>query len=227
MSKKSGMLDLIQEASDTRYKKFNCQILVNTLVGGTPDDPKVVKAWIEKNLGVDNQELIQSMVATTMVELGLEQDEAVEQTVKTMKLNRFKRDATNGLYMEGRHVKACIKEAANIAWPKRQDWGPSRKGTRSYWAEHVFVPEDRIYLGVQEPSGILQSFVHSFKVHAPKYEEFCTDVKLSFTVKCDAGDNIKPEEFATMFSIAQNMGLGSGRSQGYGTFQVVSWDEIS
>lgn len=217
-------LALLEKARKSRYDRISYQVLVHHLVGGVPNDPKVAAGWLKKNLGADNEALIQEMVAQTMAERGVEMDAALEEVTQTIKLNGFKRDPERGLYIEGRQIKAAIKEAASVAWGKRQDWGPTRKGTHAFWAEHVFVEEDRVYLGTDKPSGVQQSFTHTWRGNSISYEEYVEDVKLSFTILTDASKAISPKDWAEMWATAENLGLGAKRSQGFGKFIVVAWD---
>ncbi len=126
------------------------------------------------------------------------------------------------LYIEGRQVKAMIKENANIQWPKRR-WGISNKGTRSWFAEHVFVAENRIPLSVIEPSGVDQSFVQTWRGSSIKYEEYVNDAEVAFTIVSDT--DIGWDDWATLFVSAEKNGLGASRSTGVGTFTVVRFDK--
>jgi hypothetical protein len=205
---------------DKLYKyRFDGVLQVDHLVGGIPSDPKVAEGWIKKTLGADNQALISEMVAKTMLERGLEADKAVDEVVKTTKLNGFKRD-DEGLYIEGRQLKAALKEAASIRWPERR-WGPTRKGTKAFIAEHIFVVQDRLHLGVTEPSGIQQRFVSTFRGTGIQYEEYVTDAKVPFTVRTD--NDFTDDEWADLWTTGEQQGIGATRSQSFGRYNVVEW----
>ena len=51
-----------------------------------------------------------------------------------------------------------------------------RKWIKNWFPEHVFVIEDRLYLGVSEPTGIIQRFVHTPRGTGIQYEEYVNDV---------------------------------------------------
>lgn len=215
---------------------FAVTIQVGAICGGTPTDPRVAEGWLKSKLGIDKEDLIREAVAEVMVERGLTADEATEVVSANKHLNGFKRDE-NGLYIEGRQMKAGIKEAANVRWPYPQTvWGPNgaRKGgtkgegrgksSPSFFAEHVFVLEDRIHLGVTEASGVNQRFVHTFRGSGIQYEEYVTDAKLSFTVASD--HDFTDEQWALLWLTGEQQGIGASRSQGYGRYEVVRWDRL-
>lgn len=205
--------------------RWQATLRVGEIHGGTPTDPKKAEGWIRAKMGEQADEAVRRLVVDTMAERGVTADEAVSDVMDHHSLNGFKRDPSTGEpYLEGRCVKAMLKEAANIAWPKRR-WGESKKGTRSYFAEHVFVPEEHIPFGVAEPTGIDQRFVHTFRGSGIQYEEYVDNALLTFTVEADA--EISHDDWAALWLRAQRNGLGASRSQGYGKFEVVGWEKIA
>lgn len=136
------------------------------------------------------------------------------------------------LYIEGRQVKAMIKEATNIALGagaiEARGWGATRKGITAFLVEHMFVPEEKIYLGVVEPNRVNQSFVHTWRGSGIKMEEIVDDAVLEFTLLCDYDFDAHSEDFwGKVFVRAEMNGLGASRSQGFGTFSVTKFDRIS
>lgn len=217
---------------------YSAELHVPMILGGTPTDPKVAEGWIKTKMGFDSDKLIQDAVAEVMVERGVTAGEAVEIVNQNKNLNGFKRDES-GLYVEGRQIKAAIKEAANIRWPNGR-WSADKNGktrlllkegtertsgkaTRSFIAEHVSVQDDRIHLGVVESTGINQRFVHTWKGSGIQYEEYVTDAKLSFTVATDV--EFSEEQWALLWLTGQEQGIGASRSQGYGRYSVTRWDK--
>lgn len=199
---------------------FEVTLHVGRIAGGIPTDPKVAEGWLRTKLGVDNDALIQQQVAEVMVERGVSADDAVALVDANRHLNGFKRDE-GGLYIEGRQLKAAIKEAANVRWPKER-WGPSRKGTLSFFAEHVFVLDDKMHLGVEQASGIAQRFVHTWRGNGIAYEEYVDDVKLTCTIATD--HDFTAEQWALLWLTGEQQGIGATRSQGYGRYSVVRWE---
>jgi hypothetical protein len=216
---------------------FAVELLVGTIAGGTPTDPKVAESWLKTKLGLDKDAQIRAAVSEVMLERGVLADEAVEAISENKHLNGFRRDES-GLYIEGRQVKAAIKEAANIRWPyPKTVWGPSGaraggtkgegrgKASSSFFAEHVFVQEDRIHLGVATATGVNQRFVHTWRGNGIQYEEYVTDAKLSFTVATD--HEFTAEQWAFLWLTGGENGIGASRSQGYGRYQVTRWDKVA
>lgn len=204
--------------------RFTGQLHVGCIAGGTPTDPNVAEGWIKTKLGAKD-DLLREMVAETMVERGVTADEAAKLVDTQKHLNGFKRDE-NGLFIEGRQLKAALKEAASCAVAagklNARGWGKTNKGLLGYLAEHVNVVEDRLYLGVTEASGINQRFVHTFRGSGIQYEEYVTDAKLDFTVESD--HDFSEKEWAAIWTLGERQGIGASRSQGYGRYEVTRWD---
>lgn len=208
------------------YTQYELGIHCYDIVGGTPSDPRIIEGWIRTNLGDTPDQEIARLVAETMLEREIEAPDAIQAVAATMKLNGFKRDPEHGLYSEGRHLKACIKEAANVSWPKRR-WGPSSKGTLSWWPEHVFVAESRLYHGRTEPDEpTRQRFVSTWRGTSMVYEEVNYDVDLSATILIDNPKLVSDEDWEGLWTRAEQIGLGAVRSQGYGKFVVTKWGRV-
>lgn len=208
--------------------RFAGTMHIGTIAGGTPTDQKVAEAWLRTKLA-DNDDLIREAVAKTMVERGIPADEAVKEVDSFKHLNGFKRDPDHGLYIEGRQLKAAIKEAASVAGsagklPTGKVWGATNKGLLGFVAEHIFVVEDRLYLGVSEPSGIMQRFVHTFRGTGIQYEEYVEDAKVSFTVVSD--HDFTAEQWAMIWLTGEQQGIGASRSQGFGRYEITSWEPV-
>ena len=221
-------------AEKTFSYKFHADLLVFELHGGIPTDPKKAEGWIRSKLYATD-DTVRRMVAQTMLERGVdvealpdsEVDQAIEDVVEMRQLNGFKR-LEDVLCIEGRQVKAMLKEAASIAVAgghvSARGWGKTNKGMINFLAEHIFVAEDKIPLGVVEPSGISQRFVHTWRGSGIQYEEYVTDAKVGFTVLSDHdfGDKF----WKMMWVLAEKNGLGASRSTGVGTFEVHAWDRL-
>lgn len=207
--------------------RFAGQLVVGCIAGGTPTDPKVAEGWLRTKLG-GKDDLIREMVAETMVERGVTADEATKLVDQQKHLNGFKRDEL-GLYIEGRQLKAALKEAASCAVAAgklgSRGWGKTNKGLLSYLAEHVFVVEERLHLGVTEATGINQRFVHTFRGSGIQYEEFVQDAKVDFTVMAD--HDFSARDWAAIWTSGEQQGIGASRSQGYGRYEVTRWDSLS
>lgn len=218
---------IFEARRDLVYRRYAVELHVDSIVGGVPSNPKVIEGWLRTNLGEATDEQLRRLVLQTMEERGVEANEAAEVVAAESKLNGFKRDE-HGLYSEGRHVKAMLKECANIAWPRRT-WGPTRKGTRGWWAEHVFVEEDRIHHGRMEADNKdhpQQRFVSTFRGTSFVYEEVNTDVDLSFHILVDGAEHISDDDWAQLWLRAEQNGIGAVRSQSFGRFVVTRFEEV-
>lgn len=210
---------------------FRGAIEVDILCGGTPSDPKVSTGHIKSKLG-SPEELIQAQVAETMVERGVPMDEAAKIVSDLRNLNGFKRDEL-GLYIEGRQLKAALREAASIAVSSGKvtggkAWGITHKGLQSFFRETVMIEEDRLHLGIHEVSGVAQRFIKktgpSGPVTAILLEEYVENVRFEFTAK--SAWDFTDEQWAMFWLIGQEQGLGASRSQGFGRYVVTEWKKI-
>jgi hypothetical protein len=221
------MESIFAEAQGRAYPyRYDAEIFVPMLVGGVPSDPKVAEGWIRTKVQ-GTEERIQNLIAETIVDRGVSAEEAVRIVNEMKNLNGFKRTPEGELCIEGRQLKAMLKEAVSVAAGaakiKQTGWGVTRKWIKGFFPEHVFVVEGIVPLGVTSPTGILQNFPHTHNGSSIQYQEYVTDVKLSFTVITDW--KFTKKEWEMIWTTAEKQGLGSSRSQGYGIFSVTRWDE--
>lgn len=212
---------------------FDCTLEVTQLAGGVPSDPEVARGWLRTRLfgEAGRDAALADMVAQTMEERGISAEEAVDAT--PLRINGFKRQDGN-LVAEGRTVKAMLKENFSIAAagghiPTGAKWGKTNKGLLGFVAEHVQVPErfiplSRIDTGrplTGDDVEVQQRFVSGRYGQSIKYEEV-VDASVSFTVLSDwdFGDHV----WATVWTLAEQNGLGTSRSQGNGKFIVTRWE---
>jgi len=225
------------------YDHFNAEVRFIDIAGATPTDQRAIEGWIRKNMRDEKAEdEIARHIMEAMEERGVTLPEAESLVIAQSKLIGFRRHGPEtcpqckrgidcadagwkGLFFEGRCVKSAIKEYANHTWPKRT-WGPTRKGTMSFWAEHVHVVEDRLPFHREEPDEVEQSFVHVWRGHGFKYEEILYDATLAFTVAVtkEGMNLISDEDWATLWTRGQKLGMGASRSQGRGEFYVTKWE---
>lgn len=218
---------------------------VSKIAGGTPTDQKVAEAWIRAKLGASTEEQIQHLAAQAITErlggavLGAEEQEAAEHDIASRinalkNLNGFKRDEAKGIYLEGRHLKACIKEAVSVCVSveklSKRGWGSTNKGALSFAAEHIIVSELELYLRrdgepLLQADDVDQRFVSTFRGTGIQYEEVVLPgAEFDFTIKTD--HEYSEHEWAMIWTTAQQQGIGASRSQGYGVFDVVRWDRV-
>ncbi len=233
-------------AAQVYCHRWLATLSVPVLRGGVPSDPKVAEGWIRTKFG-DKDAVIRELVEETIAarlgggepaDRAVAVEQAIAEVADTRCLNGFKRTPDGELYIEARQIKAMIKEAANIRWAKGR-WGPTSKGTRSWFAEHVFIPDAPIL--IRDENGklrtfvdeVAQDFVHSRFGAAIKYAETVWNATVQFTVNADwdldaerAKDG-EPRSWGHLWVTAEQQGLGADRSQGFGAFQVTRWERIS
>lgn len=220
--------------TDTVYPYvFHGELVVSQLAGGTPSDPKVTEGWLRSKVS-DKDDLIRDMIVQTILERGITEEEALAEVDQLKHLNGFKRDETTGeLFIEGRQLKAAIKEAAMVAANAgnltTKGWGNPdnanfKKGLKGWLPEHIFVQDKRLYLGVTEPTGIVQRFVHTHRGAAIQYEEYVEDARISFEVVTDY--DFSDKEWAAIWLTGEKQGIGASRSQGFGVYAVTKWERV-
>jgi hypothetical protein len=220
------------------------------VMGGTPKDPKLIEAWLRAKAGIEDAEEIRRALLRTMSDLGAEVnpemtfDEltaASETLASSRETNGFKRD-DNGLYLESRQLKAGLKESTNILYAGEK-WGATRrlnakqqevsgyqgKSPKGFVAERVFVAPDHLILGRPEPDGIEMMIGHVTGPDGPRstlgYYEYVRRGVIEFDVLVTR-DSIKEEWWVDLWTHMEENGLGALRSQGYGKFDLLAWDQV-
>jgi hypothetical protein len=206
------------------------------LHAGFPGNPKLVEGWIASKVGADT-EVMRLLWVRSLQEAGLDARE--DMTLEELRAiagsvagetstNVFKRTPGGELYIEGRQVKAMLKEALSIAFAG-QRFGETSKGALNFFAERVFVDPDTIRLGRTEPDGLHLKVTHSTGPQGPRSSlnrcEYVTGAQISFTVRVFR-DCYPLEDWAVIWTVAQEVGLGANRSQGYGRFDIVEWAKL-
>ena len=235
------------------YRKVTLQFR-DRLMGGVPKDPKIIEGWIRTKAMVTDDEELRQMALRTLRELGADVNEgmtyeeavaAAEAMAFEKHTNGFKRDE-KGLYLEGRQIKAMLKENVNIVMGGERK-GATSKGAKGYAAERVFVVEDRVYLDRTEPDGVEVMIGHISGPQGPRATltnvEYVTKPQITFTIKemlehrqskkdRDAGierggASLSDAEWRNIWLSAEENGLGAARSQSHGRFEVVKWEVIT
>lgn len=226
-----------QEAQD--YTTYEVQITMRDwIMGGIPQKVELIEGWLRKGMGVQSTEELRQQALVTLRQLFPDQvaeDMTFEQAVAVTKdiaeshTNSFKRSSSGFLYIESRQVKAMLKEAINIRFPKeRVGHG---KGAKKFSEERIFVSPDIISLGVKEPSGR-----HLFVGHVSDRlgerstltnYDYVKQPRLSFTVKVQStAVSVLEPMWPLIWVTAEHNGLGALRSQGFGTFAVTKWERV-
>lgn len=238
-----------KEAADAWKHRFQGELYLKQILGGVPSDPRVVEGWLRTKLGIDKEQQIQRAVLEIIEKRGITKEEATAELAATQNLNGFYRSRcidcahlegicqkpdAHQLYIEGRQLKAAIKEAASVAVAAgrldARGWGRTNKGLLSYIAEHVMVVEDILPLWredgspVTSPDKVNQHFVNTRFGSAIQYQEMVQGAVIKFTVISD--HDFKEKEWAQIWVGGEQQGLGASRSQTYGRYSVTRWDAV-
>lgn len=208
--------------------RYNATLTITNLAGGVPTDPRVAEGWLRTKLAAKD-DLIRDLVAQTMVDRGITADEAATEVDKLKHLNGFKRDE-HGLYIEGRQLKAAIKEAAGVARATdklKMKWGTTNKGVLGFVAEHIMVVEDRLHLGVDAPTTVMQSFPKNPRTGQTGIQYTEVIDKTSFDCTIIADHKFTDQEWAMLWLTGEQQGIGASRSQGFGRYEVTRWEQAA
>lgn len=220
------------------FDLYKVTLTLDSIAGGIPKNRSIIKGWIESTNKEKTEEERQRLMEATLSELP---DISDEKEAKSWV--GFKSD-NDGLYVEGRQVKAMLREAANIiktvcpngtksgATPaptskakKKPEPAYGVRNLKSKVADHVFVVENKIYLDRKSPDEIEERPVHAMTPQGPrsslKRTDVVRDAQITFTVKRLADDAVPEETLYAALAFAQYIGLGADRSQGHGTFRDV------
>jgi len=228
------MTTSVFDATRAKYwdHRFDVTLAIHDLRGGVPSQPDVIKGWLRSKLDIDDT-AIEKMVAETMAERSItDRDEAIDVVAAEMSSNGFKRN-DEGLYVEGRQLKAAIKEAFSVVGAAgkiktKRAWGTTNKGLLPFVAEHVMVLERTLPLYgpdgkvITEPDGIEQTQVSTFRGTSFKREEFVGEAFIHATIVSDW--EFTDEDWANMWVAGELQGFGSSRSQSRGRYEVTKWD---
>lgn len=215
--------------------KFN-----HVIVGGIPSDRSVIEGWIRSRMDLGDT-AIQDLIDKTVAERGvISPDEAVAAVMESElapSVNGFKRDENGELCIEGRIVKAAIKEYANSAYPGKGWPGKEKnphtaklhgnRGLLTYLSEAVVVPETLIGLGVKEPSRVEERIKHiknsmGQQMSTISRVEVVDAPTITFTVR--VRDDFLPQEaWGRIWAVGETIGLGSDRGRSDGQYELVEW----
>jgi hypothetical protein len=212
------------------------------IVGGIPSDKSVIEGWIRSRMDLGDA-AIAELVAQTAAERGvLTPDEAIELVMASdiaPSVNGFKRNADGELCVEGRIVKAALKEWANSSYPGGTWPGKTsneataklhnKRGLMTYLAEAIIVEDVLISLGVTEPTCIEERIKHINTPQGPRSAvnrvEVVEKPRITFTLRV-RDDFLIPEAWARIWTVGEGIGLGSDRGRSDGQFELVEWVKV-
>jgi len=230
--------DIFGKAAAQTYTQYRATLrFKNLIVGGIPSDKSVIEGWIRSRMDLGDA-AISELVEQTVEERGvLTPDEAIEAVMQSElapSVNGFKRDDNGQLCIEGRIVKAALKEWMNSAYPGTKFPGKTkieglRKGLMGYAAEAVRVDDLLIGLGVKEPTTIEERIKHVMTPQGPRSSinrvEVVEQPEVTFTIS--VRDDFIPEDaWARIWSVGEAIGLGSDRGRSDGQFELTEWQRL-
>ena len=214
------------------------------IVGGIPSDPSVIESWLRARMELSDPHLSELLSAIVQArDVPMTADEKVKELASSgaVSVNGFIRDQSTGeLMLEGRNIKAALKEWANsafpgVVWPGREvvtkRGGSSyRKGLKSTLAEWVNVPELAIGLGVKEPTRVEERVKHVSTAQGPRSAinrvEVVDKPTLSFHIRV-LDDFLPQDAWARIWELGEQIGLGADRARGDGTFVLERFKRVA
>lgn len=219
------------ESNWNAFETYKVRILIKDLVGGKPATPEMIQKWVDatnKDKSEEERKRIKDAHVDTLPDVA---DEKAEK--QSCVFSRVDGE----LAIEGRQLKAMIKESGNII---RTITPGSKEGELVPWAalrskvaDQCFVMERYIKLGKTEPDERLERPIHVMTAQGPrtsiKRVEIVRNVEIEFTLKRRKGrdkSSVPEKVLMAVLDYAQTVGLGADRSQGYGTFRVLGVEKI-
>ena len=202
------------------------------LMGGIPYNKKMIEGWIMSRFGEGDQ--AQAHIDKTMAEMGVDDLANLDPEIREAgSWVGFKHDDI-GIYVEGRQVKAALKEAASVL---RIPFNIA--AFKSKVAERLFVLEDKIHLGRKEPDGSEERAIHGYTAQGPrsalKRSDYVEQGEITFRVRAvlDPLTTIKDKNkvwpsayLPALLEYVQENGFGADRSQGHGRSDVILMEQI-
>jgi hypothetical protein len=238
----TGIWDEHEAALFARYRV--ALTFTGRVMGGVPQKPEIIESWLRQRITGGDEE-VTVMMLKVLDELGVDVTEgmsmeelhaAAKQIAAQQHGNTFRRDEC-GLFLSAYQVKAAMKECVSILFPyseKQNRMGPTQKAARAFWAERVFVDEERLHLTrdgqpLTEPDGVHLQIGHITGPKGPRstltYYDYCDQPTIAFTVS-SLQDMVKQEMWRDTFLAMQRNGIGALRSLGYGQLKITAFDKL-
>jgi hypothetical protein len=214
-----------------KWSSYEVEIQINDrLVGGIPIVPEgaeradAYEAWA-RGQGVEEAPGFEQTLSEALAE---EPDMPVT-TEEVAGLETGFRSDEEGIYVEARQVKAMLKEAA-----QRLGIIKTVRGSRQVLQHDLIVRSadggQKLHLGLAEPSGKDSRPISVVTRQGPRTAirrfDYASQPTIRFVVRVLAGGVgdglVNEEKLRDMLEFGGELGLGADRSQGEGTFTVLS-----
>lgn len=211
------------------WTEYDLVLEVDTLVGGIPKHPEIVKRWQEAKwptnpatkLKEDDPATPADAAGITIAMLG---EQAIDPEEKVAGIWTGFVESDGALAIESRTVKAMLKESANIM-KTLLPVGGKPIPLRSKLAERVFVHPHFISLDRSEPDEVVERPIHVMTPMGPRTALKRTDICRKVSVVCVLrvlNDGVISENILRgILDHASENGLGTDRSQGNGVFSYT------
>lgn len=232
------------------YDEYHVKLYLKDCAGGTPMNKDLIGGWINATNKDKSEEERRALIDATLENLP-----ELSEEKESKSWVGFKSDKKTGhLFIEGRCVKAMLKEAANIIKDLAPNGGNQvgkNKGKpkgvtafKSKVADRVFVIEDRVYFKrdgefitsdtFDEDSGTEDEReerpVHAMTPQGPrsslKRTDILKDVEVEFHIRRLATNDVPEPALFACLVYAQQIGLGADRSQSRGVMKDVECEKI-
>jgi len=128
-----------------------------------------------------------------------------------------------GLFVIDYYIKGFMKNAGNVLKDQFKI-----RALRSKISDFLFIHPRKIYLGLKEPSGILERSIRVMTLQGPRVALVRSDLisagtELSFQIELLNHSEVKIQVVRELMNYGRCQGLGQWRNGGYGRFEVVKF----
>ena len=217
------------------YDRYRVRMSFEKLSGGTPAAPDLIASWINSTNKERSAEERKALVDATIAELPELSGEKEEKSWV-----RFKRD-DDGAYIEGRCLKAALKESANVVKTLVKVRGKNgeeegAKALKSKVAECVFVEETKIPILNSDGKRVTGEIpsedrpVHVMTRQGPrtslKRSEVIHGARIEFSVLLAKTGAVSENALFSAIAYLEHLGVGADRSQGSGRSVEINVEKI-
>jgi hypothetical protein len=208
------------------YDVYSVTIKVrDRICGGIPRNKDLIKNWVEAGVGYKDEKT---------EKLTAENAELIVNEVAEKSWIGFMGTEKDGLFIQARQIKACLKQSASVLGITKK-----KRGSTQILAEGMEVKAkdggDRFYFGMKTASGMHENAIHVMTAQGPRTAlrrmDYITEPQITFEVWLlktapQETRHIGEEQLTDILRHAQENGLGASRSQGEGKFNVIAFEKL-
>lgn len=204
------------------FQFYNLHLqFLDKLMAGVPKHPDLIASWLEARKPSETAfaKLEDPILIPALAEQVITEVQA-EATQENKVWCGFKVDTDRGLYVDGYHVKAHLKDLANILQAHT-----GIKNLKAKLADRLFILEPCLYLGKTEPDGYWEHPVHVMTMQGPrsalKRNDYVERVTIDATLAILNDPVIKTPLLETILQLGSVKGFGAERGLGHGRYQFT------